>query len=81
MCLGEVAQVVTVEEDRATVRTTQRELAISLLTLDGPVAPGDWVLVHSGLALSRLTAEAASEALRLRAHSLEPVQPSREEIS
>jgi hydrogenase expression/formation protein HypC len=40
--------------------------AVSLLALDGPVTPGDWVVIHSGFALSRLTADQGREARDLR---------------
>jgi len=33
------------------------------------VTPGDWVVIHSGFALARLTAEEASEATALRTTS------------
>ena len=67
MCLGEVVQVVEVAPDGLVLaRAGTRTLRISLLTLDGPVAPGDWVLVHSGFALARLSAAEALEARTLR---------------
>jgi len=40
MCLGEIAQVTDVVDDRTVrVRVGERSLTVSLLTLDGPVAP------------------------------------------
>jgi len=67
MCLGEVVQVVEVAPDGLVLaRAGTRTLQISLLTLDGSVAPGDWVLVHSGFALARLSAAEALEARALR---------------
>ena len=44
---------------------------MSLLTLDEPVTPGDWVLVHSGFALGRLTADEAHEADQIRTTTTE----------
>jgi hydrogenase assembly chaperone HypC/HupF len=74
MCLGEVAQVVEVAPGGVVLaRAGTRTLRISLLTLDGPVAPGDWVLAHSGFALARLSAAEALEARTLRDHV--PIQP------
>ena len=67
MCLGDLAEVLDVAPPRAVVRTEARTVAVSLLTLDEPVAPGDWVVCHSGFALRRLTAEEAREAAALRA--------------
>lgn len=68
MCLGEVAQVVRLGPGRtALVRSSQRTASVSLLTLDEDVAPGDWVLVHSGFALTRLSVDEAAEASAIRA--------------
>jgi hydrogenase expression/formation protein HypC len=39
---------------------------VSLLTLEDEVAPGDWLVVHAGFALSRISAEQAREAARIR---------------
>ena len=67
MCLGEIAQVTDVVDDRTVrVRVGERSLTVSLLTLDGPVAPGDWLQVHSGFALARLTDEERREAELIR---------------
>ena len=67
MCLGMVCQAVAVlDGEVALVRSGDRELPASLLALDGPVAPGDWLMVHAGFALGRLTAQQAEEALAIR---------------
>lgn len=67
MCLGELAQVVEVS-DPGTVRARvgDRIVNVSLLTLDGPVAAGDWLQVHAGFALARLTDEERRDAQRIR---------------
>jgi len=68
MCLGELAEVTEVTERvSAVVRSGGTIRTVSLLTLETPVLPGDWVVVHSGFALSRLTAAEAQEAARIRA--------------
>lgn len=69
MCLGELAQVLTVTgEGTAVVRREGRPTSsISLLALAEPVAAGDWVLVHSGFALHRLTPDEARDAAAIRA--------------
>jgi hydrogenase expression/formation protein HypC len=68
MCLGDLAEVLAVTEGvTAEVRTDHRLTSVSLLTLDLPVAPGDWLLVHSGYALRRLSQAEADEAARIRA--------------
>ncbi len=66
MCLGELGRVARVEAAAAEVRVGARTLRVSLLTLPEPVTPGDWVLVHSGYALARLTAQEAADASVLR---------------
>lgn len=69
MCLGELAEVIDVGTENAMVSGGGRTRTVSLLTLTDPVTPGDWVVIHSGFALARLTAEEASEATALRATS------------
>ena len=67
MCLGDLAQVVDLtDEQTARARVGDRVVTISLLTLDDPVAPGDWVQVHSGFALALLTDEERREAEEIR---------------
>ncbi len=68
MCLGTVCCVVETRPDRsALVVDGDRRSAVSLITLAEPVGPGDWLLVHSGLALAVVTAEEAEEARAIRA--------------
>ena len=69
MCLGELAEVIDVGTENAMVSGGGRTRTVSLLTLTDPVTPGDWVVIHSGFALARLTAAEASEATALRATS------------
>lgn len=67
MCLGELAQVVDVVDERTVrARVGDRLMTVSLLTLDGPVAPGDWLQTHSGFALARLTDEERRAAELIR---------------
>jgi hydrogenase maturation factor len=72
MCLGDLAQVTDLVDER-TVRALvgDRIVTVSLLTLDGPVAAGDWLQVHSGFALARLTDEERLEADRIRNTTME----------
>lgn len=68
MCLGELTEVIEVgTSGAALVRSPGRTTTVSLLTLDGSVAPGDWLLCHSGFALRRLTPQEAHDAAVLRA--------------
>jgi hydrogenase expression/formation protein HypC len=67
MCLGEVGQVFDVSAGNvAQVRVGDRVRTVSLLTLDAPVAIDDWILMHSGFALARLTADQARDADHIR---------------
>lgn len=69
MCLGELGEVVEVRAPaEAAVRVGARTMTVSLLTLPGPeaVAPGDWLIVHCGYALARITADEAADAERIR---------------
>ncbi|GAB2856639.1 HypC/HybG/HupF family hydrogenase formation chaperone [Nocardioides pacificus] len=70
MCLGDLAQVIDLVDDRTVrARVRDRTGTVSLLTLNGPVAAGDWLLVHSGFALARVTEEERLEAERIRGKS------------
>ena len=68
MCLAYPARLLTVDaEGSATADVSGVERSVLLLALTDPVAPGDWVLVHAGIALARIT---EPEATDLR-HTLE----------
>lgn len=71
MCLGELVQVREIRPDGRALaqggpQGDGREVEISLLLLDEPVLPGDWLLVHSGIALSLVDEDDARTALALR---------------
>lgn len=67
MCLGQLARCVAVVGDGTVrVRIGAAEQLVSLLTIDIPVLPGDWLVVHSGYALERISAEEAREAAGIR---------------
>ena len=67
MCLGIPAQVIEMISDDfqlATVEITGVRRAVSVnLVADQGVAPGDWVLVHVGFALTKLDEEEAARAI------------------
>jgi hydrogenase expression/formation protein HypC len=67
MCLGIPGRIVEFEEgnDLAQVDVAGVVREINLALLDGPWAPGDYILIHSGFALERMTAEEASDALNV----------------
>jgi hydrogenase maturation factor len=72
MCLGELAQVTDLVDERTVhARVGERVVTVSLMTLDGPVAPGEWLQIHSGFALARLTDEQRLQAERIRNTTME----------
>ena len=65
MCLAIPARVVAVTEpDTALIEVDGVRKRVSLALLDG-VAPGDYVIVHVGYALTRLDPEEAARTLAL----------------
>jgi hydrogenase expression/formation protein HypC len=61
VCLAIPGQVVEITDDanrlaRVDVAGVRRSVNVGLLDgeADGPVAPGDWVLIHVGFAISRI---------------------------
>jgi len=67
MCLGMVGQVLAVGPAGCVeVDAGDRVITASLLAMPDAVGPGDWVLMHSGLVLGRLTEHEARDALELR---------------
>lgn len=77
MCLGEICEVTEIRGGgRALVRGEQREHEVLLMALGDDVAPGDWVVCHSGFALNRISAEEAREARQIRSAS-----PTETEVS
>ena len=67
MCLGMVGQVLAMgSPGRIEVDAGDRVITASLIMMTDAVGPGDWVLMHSGLVLGRLTEHEAKDALELR---------------
>lgn len=67
MCFGEVARVQAVDSCGALqVDSGARSTSVSAMLLEEPPAVGDWVLVHSGFALARLSAAEAQDSLAVR---------------
>ncbi len=67
MCLGIPARVVDIDGGHpdlayADVAGARRQINMGLLADEG-IAVGDWVVIHMGFALERLSAEAAADAL------------------
>lgn len=64
MCLTVPCHVVAVRGGRPTVERMGAVLEVSLLLLDEPVAPGDWLAVQAqSLAVARLEPAEAEELL------------------
>ena len=63
MCLGLPGRVVSVEDGgaRAQVDVVGTLRLIDLRQLTGPVTAGDHILIHSGIALQRISVEQAAE--------------------
>lgn len=69
MCLAIPARVVALTEpDTALIEVDGVRKRVSLALLDG-VAPGDYVIVHVGYALTRLDPEEAARTLTLFAEA------------
>jgi hydrogenase expression/formation protein HypC len=70
MCLaipGEVVALLPGNDDQLAlvdVVGVKRKINIGLME-DDPVAPGDWVLIHVGFAMSKVDEREAAEALRM----------------
>jgi hydrogenase expression/formation protein HypC len=71
MCLaipGRVVQRVDGDPRFALVEVMKVRRVINVdLLADEPLAPGDWVLIHVGFAMTRISEEAAQDQLRVLA--------------
>jgi hydrogenase expression/formation protein HypC len=70
MCLAIPGQVVEVVDDANRLATVDvsgvlRSVNIGLLDGESPAAPGDWVLIHVGFAISKVDEEEAQATLGL----------------
>lgn len=65
MCLGLPGRVVELAPGSVLARVDVAGVVrdINLELIDGPFQPGDYVLVHSGFALERMTSDEARDAL------------------
>jgi hydrogenase expression/formation protein HypC len=67
MCLGEVGCVRGVDgSDAISVDVGGRTSRVSGMLLESSPTVGEWVLVHSGFAVARLSETDAREAIELR---------------
>ncbi len=65
MCLAAPAKVISITNNEAVVDYNGVQTTTRLDTLTEPVAPGDYVLIHTGFAIRRLSAEDGEETLKL----------------
>lgn len=69
---GRVVSVGVEHPDLAHVELGGLVRNVNLGLLAGPVAPGDWVMVHMGFALSTLSEGQAAQALAALEQRLDP---------
>jgi len=69
MCLAIPGQIVELvpEGHLATVEVSKVRRTINIDLLEPPPEPGEWVLIHVGFAMSRISESEAAEQLRLLA--------------
>jgi hydrogenase expression/formation protein HypC len=69
VCLAIPGQIVALEPSGhlATVEVSKVRRMINIDLLEPPPGPGEWVLIHVGFAMSRISGEEAAEQLRLLA--------------
>jgi hydrogenase expression/formation protein HypC len=73
MCVAIPARVTSLGADgTATVDLRGRPVQVALFAVDEPVRPGDWLLVHSGIAVARVDDEEAAARHRLITQTGEP---------
>ncbi len=69
MCLGIPGQIIEIVDDvnhiaKVEVSGVRRNVNIGVIRDEG-IAPGDWVLIHVGFAMSKLDEREAQETLQL----------------
>lgn len=68
MCLAIPGQIKSFHDDRAfatvEVANVRRQVNVDLLR-NSPLDEGDWVLIHVGFAMSKISAEEAADQLRM----------------
>ncbi len=60
MCVGMTARVISVEEGVAVVDASGARRSVSAELLED-LRPGDWVMVHAGIAIARIDPDDAAE--------------------
>ena len=65
MCLAAPAKVISISDNEAVVDYNGVRTTTRLDALTEPLAPGDYVLIHTGFAIRRLSTEDGEETLKL----------------
>jgi hydrogenase expression/formation protein HypC len=68
MCLGIPGQIIDIVDDenhiaKVNVSGVKRNVSIALVRPEG-IAPGDWVLIHVGFAMSKIDEVEAQETMK-----------------
>ncbi|MGH2494560.1 MAG: HypC/HybG/HupF family hydrogenase formation chaperone [Ktedonobacteraceae bacterium] len=68
MCLGIPGQIVDIVDDansiaKVDVSGVRRNVSVALVRPDG-IAPGDWVLIHVGFAMSKIDEDEARDTMQ-----------------
>lgn len=65
MCLAVPSKIVQIQDTTAIVDITGVKREVSLLLMPEEVSVGDYVLVHTGFAISKIDEQSALESIRL----------------
>jgi hydrogenase expression/formation protein HypC len=68
MCLGIPGQIIDIVDDansiaKVNVSGVKRNVSVALIRPEG-IAPGDWVLIHVGFAMSKINELEAQETMK-----------------
>lgn len=81
MCLGIPGRVEAIEGNVATVDYNGVKAQVRLDTISDPVVVGDYLLVHTGFAIQRLSPQEGEETLKLFDELFAAVDAGRAEVS
>ena len=78
MCLAIPSKIININDLMATVDVYGARKDISLMIMPEEVSTGDYVLVHAGFAIQKVSEEVAKEAHRLIREMAEKLQEAEE---
>lgn len=64
MCLAIPSRILSIEGENATIELGGMRREVSLMLVEG-ASVGDWVIIHAGFAIEKLSEEDAQETLAL----------------